>query len=114
MTPSDDAINYPHPELNRTIEAIGGHYVLIHEQRFTIGGGDVLVFEGYGVVESSCCGTGGCRYALVPGELIAYRHDRLPGGQWVSRVSALRDDARRRAVRDWLVRQRQVHQVVFL
>ncbi|MFH1984184.1 MAG: hypothetical protein ABIL58_20275 [Pseudomonadota bacterium] len=113
MIPSE-AIDYPHPELNRTIEAIGGHYMLTHEHRFSIEGAEVLVFEGYGVVETSCCGTGGCRYAVVSGDLIAYRHARLPGGQWVSRVSPVRGERRRRVVRDWLVRQRQVHQVVFL
>jgi hypothetical protein len=109
-----EAMDYPHPELGKQVDAIGGHYVLTHEHRFTIDGAAVLVFEGFGVVASSCCGVGGCRYALVPGDLLAHRHTLLPEGRWVSRVSPVRTESRRCAVRDWLTRQRRVHQVVFL
>lgn len=111
---SADDMEYCHPELNTEITAIGGQYVFTHEHRFTIDGADVLVFEGYGLVETSCCGTGGCRYAMVPGDLLAYRCTRLAGGQWVSRVSPLHSEIRRRAVTNWLMRRMQVQQVVLM
>jgi hypothetical protein len=111
---STHIVDYPHPILNAEITAIGGHYVLTHEHRFTIGGTATLVFEGYGIVSASCCGSGGCRYAVVPGELIAYRYARLPGGQWVSRVVPLNAPLRRRPVRQWLAQHRTIYHVVFV
>lgn len=107
-------IDFPHPPLGEAIEAIGGHYMLTHEHRFTIDGDDVLVFEGYGVVASACCGTGGCRYAVVAGDVRAYRSARRPGGQWMSRVSPVLSAFRRRRIRRWLMDRRGCHQVVFL
>jgi hypothetical protein len=113
MAQAED-MDYRHPHCNTQVTAIGGHYVFTHEHRLTIDGRTALVFEGYGVAETSCCGTGGCRYAVVPGDLRAYRYACTPGGHWVSRVSPVRRESRRRVIRDWLIRRRQVQHVVFL
>ena len=71
-------MEYVHPVLGEDITAIGGHYTLTKEDRLVHAGRDVLYLIGYGSVDTSCCGVGGCIYALVPGYVIAYRTHTHP------------------------------------
>lgn len=66
-------MEFVHPVLGEDITAIGGHYSLIKEARLIHAGREVLYLIGYGSVDTSCCGTGGCIYALVPGYVVSYR-----------------------------------------
>ena len=60
---------YTH-ELNREVQSISGWYKLYKEEKIELMGKEVLYVVGDGVVESSCCGTGGCCYAVVPGFIV--------------------------------------------
>jgi hypothetical protein len=99
--------------LNQSCEAIGGHYVLTNERRLAIDGNDVLVFLGYGVVDTSCCGPGGCRYALVPGTVHRYRSVKTPEGRWISEVFPVRSPHLQQRIREHLQDMESIQQVQF-
>ena len=47
---------------------------------------------GGAIVDTSCCGVGGCAYALVPGFVVDWKYRRNEGGLAVSRVEPIRDE----------------------
>lgn len=83
---------YTHITLNEEVRSIGGHYVLEKEVRLPFNGREVLYVVGMGVVDTSCCGVTGCRYAIVPGYVVNWRirtnKDDLP----VTDVEPIRDE----------------------
>lgn len=108
------AQEYAHQELNQEVVAIGGHYLLVEEVRLPFAGREVLYLVGHAAFDTSCCGAGGCAYALVPGFVLEWRGKRNREGLLVSRVEPIRErDAQQEIER--LIRKREtVHQVRFL
>ena len=104
---------YLHPQPGLEIEAAGGHYVLTREARIEIGNRTVLYFIGHGVFDTTCCGAGGCGYALVPGTLIDYAHRRADDGRPVSLVIPLDDPELRAVVCQRIMAAEHVSQVLF-
>jgi hypothetical protein len=94
MTP----LAYAHPELGETVTAIGGHYKLIEEHAMEVEGRKLLFFTGYALYDTSCCGTGGCGYAVVPGFVEHHRSRENDGGRPVSMVSPVTGERLRRNV----------------
>jgi hypothetical protein len=104
---------YIHQRLNQEITAIGGHYVLMKEVRLPLQGREVLYVVGYAVIDTSCCGIGGCAYALVPGFILDWRYKRNKDGLAVSQVEPIQDEAIQKEVR-WLIESNEtVQQVSF-
>lgn len=95
------AKDFVHPKLNEEVTAIAGYYTHEREERISVNGREVLYILGYGVVDTSCCGMGGCRFALVPGYLIDYRYREDESGSPVSSVEPIGNDqeARREIIR---------------
>jgi hypothetical protein len=104
---------YVHQPLNQEVTAIGGHYVLVKEARLPFLGREVLYLVGHAALETTCCGAGGCGYALVPGFVLAWRYEVNEDGLPVSQVEPIRDEAIQRQIRRLLERQEMVHQVRF-
>jgi hypothetical protein len=91
--------DYVHPALNEEVTAIGGHYVSEKDDRITIDGRDILYILGYAVVDTSCCGVGGGRFAVVPGWLVRYKYRTENSGLPVSEVTPVEEDPEtRRAI----------------
>jgi hypothetical protein len=108
------AAEWVHRGLNEEVEAIGGHYVLVKEERLVIGGHDVLVVVGHAAFDSTCCGVGGCAYALVPGTVVSYQAGQSPEGLPVSLVEPIRDERLQGEVRRAIAAREVVQQVNFL
>ncbi len=104
---------YVHQELNREITAIGGRYALVKEVRLPFRGREVLYLVGYGVVDTSCCGTGGCAYALVEGFILEWKSKTNEDGLAVSQVEPIRDEAIQKEVRRLIEEREVVQQVRF-
>ncbi len=74
-----------HPELNREITAIGGHYIWVKEGRLPFGDREVLYLVGYAVLDTTCCGVGASpvRWCWLRGGVeecpLPGRAARLPG-----------------------------------
>ena len=104
---------FVHQELNREITAIGGHYVLTKEVRLPFRGREVLYLVGCAVVDTSCCGAGGCAYALVPGFILEWKRQTDGDGLAVSQVEPIRDEATQREIGRLIEEAEPVHQVIF-
>jgi hypothetical protein len=75
-------IEHIHQPPGTEVRAVGGHYTILEEGRMNHRGRILLFWVGVAVVDSSCCGTGGCRFVHVPGYVTAWqsriRDDSLP------------------------------------
>ena len=106
-------VDYTHVELNQEITSISGHYVLLKEARLPFRGREVLYLVGNGVVDNSCCGSGGWAYALVPGFVVEWQTRETAEGRPLSRVEPVRDDEIQRQVRAAISEIETISQVNF-
>jgi len=115
--PGEDAglgkVLYPHAPLGTEVRAAAGYYLLEEEKRISFHGREVLYARGYVAVESSCCGTGGCAFVVVPGYVLGWRTGRNDKGEPVSQVQPIRDQAAREEIRRLLLETERVQQVNF-
>jgi hypothetical protein len=102
-----------HLPLNEEVTAIGGSYELVKEARLSFGEREVLYLVGHALFDTTCCGAGGCAYALVPGFVVRWKHGTSGDGLAVSQVEAVRDQAVQREVERIIRQQEPVHQVNF-
>lgn len=102
-----------HQELGQEVVAVGGYYELVREARFSLGERDVLYLVGHAAFETTCCGVGGCAYALVPGFVVCWKDKLDEEGHAVSLVERIRDQAVQQEVRRHIGSIELVHQVVF-
>jgi len=110
---SDEKL-FTHPELNASVTAIGGNYVMTDERKISHRGEHVLVFSGHAVFDTTCCGTGGCAYTLVPGFIVSYRFGKDASGRWLSRVKPIRDACLKKEISDHILAGTNTLQVQFL
>lgn len=104
---------YTHKALGEEIHSVAGYYVLEEEKRVSFRGRDLLVVRGSMVVDSSCCGSGGCGFVHVAGYVVAWKTLRSPTGEAVSQVMPVRDEAEQEEIRKWISEQERVSQVQF-
>ena len=113
MLPNSGLQDFIHPNLGQEITAIGGHYVFNSERRLSFDGQDVLYLVGYAVVDTSCCGVGGCAYALVPGYVRAWKYKQDEANLPVSQVEPVKDGDDQVAIRQLIQKKEVVQQVTF-
>ena len=106
-------IDFTHPVLNKAVRTISGHYILSQEKRLPYNGRQVLYFIGCAVVDASCCGPGGCTYALVPGYILEWKYKTGPDDLFLSRVEPIRDADVQLEIRQLILEQDSVQQVNF-
>ncbi len=102
---------YAHIPLGEEVHAIGGYYILEKEVRLPFRGEEVLYVIGMSLVDSSCCAPTGCRYAIVPGYILEWRHgankDNLP----LTEVQPIRDEQIREQITE-IIKQAYLVQFV--
>ena len=113
MTPNSELQDFIHPELGQEITAIGGHYVFNNEQRLSFNNRDVLYLVGYAVVDTSCCGVGGCAYAMVPGYIRRWKYKKNETDELVSQIESVRDADDQAAISQLIQKKEYVQQVTF-
>jgi len=64
-------------------------------------------------VDASCCGTGGCAYALVPGYIRRWKYRRTPDHRPVTRVEPIENKDIQKALRRLIKEKEPVQQVDF-
>lgn len=107
-------VEYVHYPLNEEITAIGGHYVITEEVTLDYEGRRVFYTVGYGVMDTTCCGTGGCGYATVYGDIADWKQSQNGEGLPVSKMHPIRDEREKREIRDKVNSRETVQQVNFL
>ena len=105
---------YVHQPLNQEVTAVGGHYLLVKEVRLPFEGREVLYLVGHAAFDTSCCGTGGCAYALVPGIILHWKAQRTDDGLDVSEVESVDDRDTREQIQRLIREREMVHEVRFL
>lgn len=103
---------YTH-NLGKEVRFISGHYEIIKEGRLHYQGREVLYAVGNAVVDNSCCGVGGCRYAVVPGFVLKWLSGTDPEGLPTTEVEPIEDEKAKAWIRDYLEREEFVSQVQF-
>ena len=104
---------YSHPELNIQITAIGGSYILIKEAQMQFDGETILYLIGSAIFDTTCCGAGGCAYALVPGIVRKWKFKTDPEGRPVSMISPILQQNMQEKIKKFIFKKEPVHQVNF-
>lgn len=104
---------YTHLELNQEVESIAGYYTPQKEARLKYNNREVLYVVGLGVIDSSCCGVGGCRYALVPGYLANWQNKTNGDGLPVSDVEPISDEETQRDITRIIKAEENITQIEF-
>ena len=105
--------DYVHPSLHQEVTAIGGAYLLVKELCVPFQGRGLLYLIGHAVFDNSCCGAGGCAYALVPGFVQEWKNGARDGLA-VSRVEPIHDRFTQDQVRRMIEKREVVQQISFL
>ena len=108
-----EEVEYIHRGLNQEITAIGGHYVLVKEVRLPYDGREVLYLVGHAAFDSTCCGTGGCAYALVPGLVASWHSSQTEDGLAVSQLEPITNASTQNKLRRLIEQLETVQQVIF-
>ena len=108
-----DRVAYVHQGLHQQITAIGGHYILVKEARLPFQGREILYLVGHAAFDTTCCGPGGCAYALVPGFVSSWQSSRTDEGLAVSQLEPISEPDVQNEIRELLLRLEPVQQVVF-
>jgi hypothetical protein len=107
-------IEHIHQPPGTEVRSIGGHYTIIDEGRMNHRGKILLYVVGVAVVDSSCCGTGGCRFVHIPGYVTAWHDTIRPDGLPVSTVEPVAGKKDRKIIKALLEQQFSHSQVSFL
>jgi hypothetical protein len=107
-------VDFIHPELNTEVNAIGGHYVLVKEQRLDDESDRILYHIGYAAIDSSCCGTGGTAYASVAGYIRRWHARYDENNRPVSEIEPIRDKTKQNHIRRLITARERVPQVIFI
>jgi len=78
-----------------------------------IEGREVLYLKGYGHIDSSCCGTGGCSYALVKGFILDWKIKKDSDGFSVSLIEPIREVSFQKQIKELIYRRETVQQISF-
>ena len=113
MQPMPEPQDFIHPDLGQEVTAIGGHYVFNKEARIAYNGREVFYLVGYAVVDTSCCGAGGCAYALVPGFVKAWKYKTDVNAVSVSQIEPISDHLDQQAIQRLVQKKEVVQQVTF-
>jgi hypothetical protein len=92
---------------------ISGQYILGQEKQLPYKGRKVLYFIGCAVVDTSCCGPGGCSYALVPGFVIHWKYRLTPENLPVTQVDPIWNTDVQKELRRLIKQKEPVQQVDF-
>ncbi len=105
---------YVHVPLNQQNQSISGNFTLEKEGRIQFSGKEILYVVGMGIVDTSCCGMTGGRYALSPGFIVNWHYRKNKEGLWISEVSPVMDTGWQNQIRDLIKDIEIVSQVNFI
>ena len=107
------ARDFLHRDMNEEIKSVSGEYVLTKEARLRFDGSEILYMTGYGVFDTSCCGSGGCGYAIVPGFVKDWKIKKDETGRHISRIEPIVGTELQQKIRDLIKKNEMVQEVRF-
>lgn len=103
-----------HRPLDTEVNAIGGRYVFTDEFRISFSGREIYYLVGHALFDSTCCGFGGCRYALVQGFIKDWKKKKNPEGCFITIVERIIDKKDQKDIADLITKNITVNQVKFM
>ncbi|MCG8334555.1 MAG: hypothetical protein MJE63_08555 [Proteobacteria bacterium] len=107
-------LKYVHQGLNKEITAIGGHYAVTKEIKLPVEEREVLITVGYGVMDTTCCGTGGCAYATVHGYILDWKGNTSDEGFPITMFEPIKEEALKHHLQKELMQTEAIQQVNFI
>lgn len=104
---------YVHRKLGGSVTAIGGHYVFDKEALLQLDRRSVLYLVGHAVLDTSCCGSGGCGYVLVLGYIEQWKTRIDEAGYAMTEVIPVHDQQERQRIATLIKKTEMVQQVLF-
>ena len=105
---------YVHEKIDSEIDTISGHYTFHKEVRLVFGERVILYTVGSAVVDRSCCGVGGCGFAVVAGYIITWKIKTDEQGKFISEVEPISDKSTQQRIVKLIKHSEIVNQVQFL
>ena len=99
--------------LGENVVSIAGRYNLEKEEKIEHNGREILYVNGQAMVDSSCCGPGGCRYAVVPGFIVSWKSGINEQGIPTSVIEPIRDEETKKELIELIKNGERVSQVQF-
>jgi hypothetical protein len=90
---------YIHEELEKDVQSISGSYIIEAEERLQHGGKNVLCIIGSAVMDTTCCGVGGCRFINIPGYVVSWKERNNDSGLPVSEVNPITDENEQKKIK---------------
>lgn len=106
--------DFTHPDLEEVIESISGHMIFQREERLIYNDKEVLFLVGYSSIETSCCGTGGCSFTLVPGYIVNWHNKKSNDGKTISEIEPIKDETEKNDIRNKIMSIENCSQVNFM
>jgi len=104
---------YTHLKINEDVNCIAGYYTPQKEVRLKYNNREVLYVAGQAVIEASCCGSGSCGYAIVPGYIVNWQNKTNEAGLPVSEVEPISDKATRENISRIIKQAEVISQIEF-
>ncbi len=104
---------YLHQGPGTEVRFIAGYYTIVEEQRLAYRDREVLCVVGIAAVESTCCGTQGCRFVNIPGYIAAWKSRLSESGTPISVVEPIEGQAERSEIREIMERRFPYSQILF-
>lgn len=89
---------YVHKEIGKDVRFISGYYEYLEELQLDVKGRQVLCAVGIGIVDNSCCGSGGCYFVEVPGYIVSWKNGTNPNGHITSEVNPMEDEEEKKSL----------------
>ena len=102
-----------HCALGQDIESIAGHYSLEKEGQLPYNGRQVYYYTGYSVIDTSCCGPGGCGFAFVVGYIANWKNGKTDDGNVTSDIEPITNSEEKQDISKLLLESVPVQQVNF-
>ena len=109
----NDIKEFVHHEINQEVTAIGGHYVLTKEARIAFQGREILYMTGYAIFDTTCCGSGGCGYAIIPGFVKDWKIKQDKDGRDVTHVEPIKNPMLQKEIQAVIKKQEMVQEIRF-
>jgi hypothetical protein len=90
--------SYIHKETGKEIITISGFLTYFEEQRLSYGGRDILCAVGVGIIDNSCCGTGGCGFIDVVGYIVSWQSGSDEDGRLISKVDPIMSEKEKKDI----------------
>lgn len=84
-------VEYRHLQIGKEVRFLHGFYEVEKENVIKHRGRDLLVVIGHAILDNSCCGLSGLRYALVPGYILKWKYRSDENGH-ISQVEPVHED----------------------